>query len=36
MINVLTRLWEVLTSKVDSFLFGIAMAIAGVGLITLF
>jgi rod shape determining protein RodA len=36
MLNVLTRLWEVLTSKVDSFLFGIAMAIAGVGLITLF
>ncbi|MEO8676859.1 MAG: FtsW/RodA/SpoVE family cell cycle protein, partial [Casimicrobiaceae bacterium] len=36
MINVLTRLWEVLTSKIDSFLFGIAMAIAGVGLITLF
>lgn len=34
--GVLTRLWEVLTAKVDSFLFGIAMAIAGVGLITLF
>jgi len=34
--NVLTRFWEVLTTKVDSFLFGIAMAIAGVGLITLF
>ena len=36
MANVLGRLWEVLTSKVDSFLFGIAIAIAGVGLITLF
>jgi rod shape determining protein RodA len=36
MANFLTRLWEMLTSKVDSFLFGIAMAIAGVGLITLF
>ena len=36
MANVLARLWEVLTTKVDSFLFGIAIAIAGVGLITLF
>jgi rod shape determining protein RodA len=36
MLNVLTRLWEVLTSKVDSFLFGVAMAIAGVGIVTLF
>jgi rod shape determining protein RodA len=36
MANILTRLWEVLTTKVDSFLFGIAIAIAGVGLITLF
>jgi rod shape determining protein RodA len=36
MINILSRLWEVLTSKVDSFLLGIALAIAGVGLITLF
>jgi rod shape determining protein RodA len=35
MLNVLTRLWEVLTSKVDSFLFGVAMAIAGVGIVTL-
>ena len=36
MLNILTRLWEVLTSKVDSFLFGVAMAIAGVGIVTLF
>src|SRR5204863_8755233 len=36
MVNILSRVWEVLTSKVDSFLFGIAIAIAGVGLITLF
>jgi len=34
--NILGRLWEGVTSKVDSFLFGIAIAIAGVGLITLF
>jgi rod shape determining protein RodA len=34
--GILGRVWEVLTSKVDSFLFGIAIAIAGVGLITLF
>jgi len=36
MLNFLTRLWEVLTQKVDSFLFGVAVAIAGVGLVTLF
>ena len=36
MASVLARLWEVLTRKVDSFLFGIALAIAGVGLVTLF
>jgi rod shape determining protein RodA len=34
--NFLARLWEVLTRRIDTFLFGIAMAIAGVGLITLF
>ncbi len=32
----LARLWEALTRRVDSFLFGIALAIAGVGLVTLF
>jgi rod shape determining protein RodA len=36
MAAILTRLWEGLTLKVDSFLFGIALAIAGVGLVTLF
>ncbi len=36
MLNFLTRLWEVLTLKVDSFLFGVAVAIAGVGIVTLF
>ena len=36
MANILGRLWEMLASKVDSFLFGVAVAIAGVGLITLF
>jgi len=36
MANFLTRLWEVLTLKVDSFLFGVALAIAGVGIVTLF
>jgi len=36
MANFLARLWEVLARRIDSFLFGIALAIAGVGLITLF
>ena len=36
MANILGRMWEMLASKVDSFLFGVAVAIAGVGLITLF
>jgi rod shape determining protein RodA len=36
MANFLARLWEGLTRKVDSFLLGIALAIAGVGLVTLF
>ena len=30
------RLWEILSRRVDSFLFGVALTIAGVGLITLF
>jgi rod shape determining protein RodA len=34
--HVLTQIWEVLTRRVDSFLFGCALAIVGVGLITLF
>jgi rod shape determining protein RodA len=32
----LARLWEVLSRRVDSFLFGVALSIVGVGLITLF
>ena len=32
----LAQLWELLTRRVDSFLFGVALTIAGVGLITLF
>ena len=36
MAQFLTQLWEVLTRRVDSFLLGIALSIAGVGLITLF
>ena len=36
MASFLARLWEVLTRRVDSFLFGIAVAIAGIGLVTLF
>jgi rod shape determining protein RodA len=36
MVNFLGRLWEVLTRRIDSFLFGVAMAIAVVGLVTLF
>ncbi|MEP6656469.1 MAG: rod shape-determining protein RodA [Betaproteobacteria bacterium] len=34
--QVLTQLWEVLTRRIDGFLFAIALAIVGVGLITLF
>ena len=36
MAGLVARMWEGLTLKVDSFLFGIALAIAGVGLVTLF
>jgi rod shape determining protein RodA len=36
MLNFLGRLWEGLTRRIDSFLFGVAMALAGVGLVTLF
>ena len=36
MAGFLGRVWEVLTRRVDSFLFGIALAIAGIGLVTLF
>ena len=36
MVNLLAKLWEVLTRRIDSFLFGVALAIVGVGLITLF
>ena len=32
----LARLWEVLSRRVDSFLFGVALSIVGVGLITLY
>jgi rod shape determining protein RodA len=32
----LARVWEILSRRVDSFLFGVALTIAGVGLITLF
>jgi rod shape determining protein RodA len=34
--QVLARVWEVLSRRVDSFLFGVALTIVGVGLITLF
>ena len=34
--QVLGRLWEFLSRRVDSFLLGVALTIAGVGLITLF
>jgi len=34
--SILARVWNVLTRRVDSFLLGVAIAIAGVGLITLF
>jgi len=36
MVGFLGRAWDALTRRVDSFLFGVAMAIALVGLITLF
>src|SRR5690349_23217361 len=32
----LSQLWEVLTRRIDGFLFGIALTIVGVGLVTLF
>jgi len=34
--QLLARIWEVLSRRVDSFLFGVALTIVGVGLITLF
>ncbi len=34
--NVVQRGWEVLTRRIDSMLFGAALAIVGVGLVTLF
>jgi len=36
MTGFFARLWEVLTRRIDTFLFAVAMAIAGVGLITLY
>ncbi|MEO5700917.1 MAG: rod shape-determining protein RodA [Casimicrobiaceae bacterium] len=36
MARILSQLWEVLTRRVDGFLFGVALSIVGVGLITLF
>ena len=36
MVNLLIKLWTVLTRRIDSFLLGVALAIVGVGLITLF
>ena len=36
MTRFLARVWELLSRSVDSFLFGVALTIAGVGLITLF
>ena len=35
-VDFLGRVWEVLTRRIDTFLFTVAMAIAGVGLVTLF
>jgi rod shape determining protein RodA len=35
-LNFVSRLWEVLTRRVDTMLFGCAAAIVGVGLVTLF
>jgi rod shape determining protein RodA len=36
MLNVLSRIWEVLTRRIDTMLFACALAIVGVGLVTLF
>ncbi len=36
MARILSQVWEVLTRRVDGFLFAVALAIVGVGLITLF
>ena len=35
-VELLGRAWEALTRRVDSFLFGCALALVGVGLVTLF
>ena len=34
--EIASRVWEVLTRRVDNFLFGCAMMLVGVGLVTLF
>jgi rod shape determining protein RodA len=36
MLNFLARVWEVLTRRIDTMLFACALAIVGVGLVTLF
>ncbi|HZQ61277.1 MAG TPA: rod shape-determining protein RodA [Casimicrobiaceae bacterium] len=36
MASILAQLWEVLTRRIDGFLFGVAMIIVGIGLVTLF
>ncbi len=36
MVNLLARLWEVLTRRIDGFLLAVALAIVGIGLVTLF
>jgi len=34
--QMLAQLWEILSRRIDSFLFGVALTIVGIGLITLF
>jgi len=36
MFQVIARVWEVLTRRIDSMLFAAALTIVGVGLVTLF
>ena len=36
MLNFLSRVWEALTRRIDRMLFGCALAIVGVGIVTLF
>ena len=36
MVDFLNRVWEAITRRIDNFLFGCALALVGVGIVTLF